>query len=137
MTPISDAALIHLAAQALRPVEIAPGRWLADVGAALETVSGEVFTGACVGGHLGLCAEMAAAGQVVSRSDPVIRRMVAVWRQPDTGVLHVLPPCGRCREFVAGLSERNLNTVVILGPGHTSTLRELLPFHFWHAEPVS
>lgn len=136
MDVATDAELIERAAQALRPVESAPGRWLADVGAALASATGEVFTGACVGGHLGLCAEMAAAGQLVSRCDPVIRRMVAVWREPQTGVLHVLPPCGRCREFVISLTPRNLDTVVVLGPDHTATVRELVPFHGWHAEPV-
>lgn len=133
---ISDADLVQRAASALRPLELSPGRWVADVGAALETPDGKVFTGSCIGGHLGLCAEMAAAGQLVGQAAPVIRRMVAVWRDPSSGVLNVLPPCGRCREFVHSLSDQNLETRVLLGPGHVVILKELLPYHFWHAEPA-
>lgn len=132
----SDAELIALAAEALNPHEIAPGVWTADVGAAVEAEDGEIHVGACVGGELGFCAEQAALGQLVSDAAPIVKRVVAVWRDPNTDVLHVLPPCGRCRELLRHLSQDNLETIVILGPDHRVPLRVLLPFHGWHAEPA-
>ena len=132
----TDRDLIALAAAALRPVETVPGRWVADVGAAVEAADGQVFTGACVGGYLGFCAEQAAVGQLVSRTDPVIRRVVAVWRDPADGQLHVLPPCGRCREFLHGMGPGNLDARVILGEDAAVPLRDLLPLPFWSAHPV-
>ncbi len=73
---------------------------------------------------------------MVSTGPPVVRRIVAVWRD-EHGDLFVLPPCGRCREFLRTMSHRNLDAHVVLGPGHMVTLRELLPSHGWHAERVS
>lgn len=34
------------------------------------------------------------------------------------------------------MSPRNLEATVILGPDHTATLRDLLPYAGWYAEPV-
>ncbi len=129
-----DEELIHLAAEALNPQQVESGARLADVGAAVEAASGEVFTGASIGGHLATCAEQGALSQMVSRTGPAIARMVAVWRDPHSGDLHVIPPCGRCREAMRTLSQRNLEARIILGPGHTAPLKELLPFHGWYAE---
>lgn len=130
----SNAKLIQLAEQALNPQQVEGGVWLADVGAAVEAENGEVFTGASVGGYLATCAEQGALSQMVSTTGPRIRRLVAVWRDPHTGDLHVIPPCGRCREAVRAMSQRNLDALVILGPVHTVTLKELLPFPGWYAE---
>lgn len=133
---LSDAALIERAAEALNPQLLGEGFWVADVGAAVEAEDGRIFTGACIGGHLSVCAELGALSQLVAATTPRVSRMVSVWRDPTDAVLHVIPPCGRCREIIKCLSERNLETLVILGPEHTATLRDLLPFAGWYAEPV-
>lgn len=86
------------------------------------------------GGYLSICAEQSALSQMVARTGPVLTRVVAVWRDGGNGVLHVLPPCGRYREFLRTLSQDNLDAQVILGPKHLATLRELLPYPGWHAE---
>ncbi|MGY5766573.1 cytidine deaminase family protein [Brachybacterium sp. DNPG3] len=132
---LSDAELIARAASALNPQQ-RDGEWIADVGAAVESADGRVFTGACLGGYLSVCAEMGALSQMVSVTGPTISRIVAVWRNPEDRSLHVLPPCGRCREFLRTISQANLEATVILGPGHTATLRELLPYPGWHAEAL-
>ncbi|WP_406829456.1 hypothetical protein ABEG17_10650 [Pedococcus sp. KACC 23699] len=132
----TDADLIKRAAEALNPQQLADGSWVADVGAAVEAGDGTVHTGASVGGYLSVCAEQSALSQMVSRTGPVLRRVVAVWADPDGGALHVLPPCGRCREFLRVLRQENLDAIVVLGPDHRTTLRELLPVHGWHAEQV-
>jgi len=40
----------------------------------------------------------------------------------------VLPPCGRCREFMYQIDRNNLDTEVIISDTKTVTLRELLPY---------
>lgn len=131
---MSNDDLILLAADALNPQHVGDGFWIADVGAAVEAANGEIFTGACIGGYLSICAEQSALSQMVARTGPVLTRVVAVWRDSGNGVLHVLPPCGRCREFLRTLSPDNLDAQIILGPKHVATLRELLPYPGWHAE---
>jgi cytidine deaminase len=135
-TPLSDADLISRAAEALNPQMLAEGLWVADVGAAVEAEDGRIFTGAAIGGYLAICAELGALSQLVAATTPTITRVVAVWRNPDDAVLHVIPPCGRCREFMRTMSQRNLEATVILGPDHTRTLRGLLPYAGWYAEQV-
>jgi cytidine deaminase len=135
-TRVSDADLISRAASALNPQLLAAGFWIGDVGAAVEAEDGQIFTGACVGGHMSICAELGAITQLVATTTPTIARVVAVWRDPADAVLHVIPPCGRCREFLRTISQQNLEATVILGPDHTATLHDLLPFPGWHAEKV-
>lgn len=49
--------------------------------------------------------------------------------------MHVLPPCGRCREFIRQIDPANLDTEVILGRNRTTPLRDLLPETGW-PEPL-
>jgi cytidine deaminase len=41
---------------------------------------------------------------------------------------HVMPPCGRCREFISQLHNDNIEAEVLVGEGVIVTLRELLPY---------
>ena len=100
-----------------------------QVGSALLTPSGAVHVGVCVdmGSGMGFCAEHAAAASLVTRGETQIAKIVAVWKSPE-GELHVLPPCGRCREFLYQLDSRNLDTEVVLGADKSVPLRALLPY---------
>ena len=59
------------------------------------------------------------------------------WRvtevQPDkkTGEAYVFSPCGRCREFMYQINNKNLNTKVILDKNKAVKLKELLPYAGW------
>ena len=132
MPEISNEELINRAEAALNSQKL-DGFYVADVGCALVSQDDEVFTGACVGGYLGICAEQAAVGALVSVSSPKIKKIVAVWKNEE-GALHVIPPCGRCREFLRMIDQENLDADVILGHNHAEKLRDLLPYHGWHAE---
>jgi cytidine deaminase len=57
-------------------------------------------------------------------------KIVAVWRD-DNGVLHVVPPCGRCREFIRQIVPANLDTEVVLSWSSSAKLRDLVPFSEW------
>ncbi len=86
-TRLSDSELIARAAEALNPRELAGGLWVADVGAAVESADGRIYTGACIGGYLSVCAELGAISQLVAATTPIVTRVVAVWRAPADGVL--------------------------------------------------
>ncbi len=107
-------------------------RLFADVGCTLVTSSGALYSGVCIdtGSGTGFCAEHAAIAAMVTAGEYRIAKIVAVWRSEE-GVLHVLPPCGRCREFIRQVDPANLDTEVVLGRESTAPLRELLPFNEW------
>jgi cytidine deaminase len=58
-------------------------------------------------------------------------KIVAVWRDPASELLYVLPPCGICREFMRNIDEGNLNAEIILARGRVLYLRDLIPAHEW------
>jgi len=68
---------------------------------------------------------------MVTAREYKIARIVAVWRNEGQGPLHVLPPCGRCREFIHQIDPANLDAEVVLGRDRTVRLRELLPATDW------
>lgn len=108
---------------------------IGDVGCALETVDGNHYLGVCIdtSSSLGFCAEANAIGAMTTAGEARIRKIVAVWKGDD-GATKVLPPCGRCREFIRQIHADNLDTEVVLSATKSAMLRELLPHHDWFAE---
>src|SRR5215212_7316143 len=125
--------LIEMAASVLNPHTTGDGRVFGDVAATLVTDRGTVFSGVCIdtSSSTGFCAEHAAIAAMVTAGEYRIAQIVAVWRNEQTQQLAVLPPCGRCREFIRQIDEASLDTLVILGSEHAVALRELLPYHEW------
>ncbi|MDG4827544.1 cytidine deaminase [Asanoa sp. WMMD1127] len=113
------------------------GRLVGDVGAALLTADGNRFVGVCIDTPCGtgFCAEASAIAAMVTAGEERIARIVAVWRD-DQDRIYVLPPCGRCREFIRQLDPANLDTEVVLGSDRWAPLRDLLPEHEWPS-PIS
>jgi cytidine deaminase len=70
---------------------------------------------------------------MVTDGEYAIKSVVAVYRDEGSGKLHVLPPCGVCREFMRQLDAGNLDAEVILGRTERKTLAQLLPHHEWPA----
>ncbi|MEM9033218.1 MAG: cytidine deaminase [Actinomycetota bacterium] len=126
--------LIEAAASRLNP-HTHGDRLFGDVAATLVTTDGLRYSGVCIdtGSGTGFCAEAAAIGAMVTDGQYRIAKIVAVWRHPDTDRLHVLPPCGRCREFIRQIDDHNLDTEVVLGLDESQPLAELLPWHGWPA----
>ena len=95
-----------------------------EVGAALVSASGRVYTGVCIdtGSSLGFCAEHAAIAEMLKARESQITLIVAV--HPTLGIL---APCGRCRELMWQVDPRNRATRVIVGRDQVVTLAELLP----------
>ena len=100
----ADRALIAAATAAIR--ERYRDDWQ-EVGAALRTRSGEIFTGVNLDAYLGrmaVCAEAVALGRAfVELGDAGIDTIVAV-RHPAPGEkdqsVAVVSPCGACRELI-------------------------------------
>jgi len=93
------------------------------VGAALLTTKGNIYTGinievAC---GMGFCAEHSAIAEMLKNRETQIEMIVAV--NADS----IIPPCGRCRELLFQVDNKNLNTKVYLSKEHYMTLDELLP----------
>jgi cytidine deaminase len=133
---MTDDDLIMSAESVLSPYTTKEGRLFGNVGAALISEKGHIFTGACIDtASWGLCAERSAIAAMITAKEYKIRKVVAVWRDEQDGRLYVLPPCGICREFMLRVDEANLETHVILGRHKAVKLKELIPHHEW-PEPL-
>jgi cytidine deaminase len=130
MPEISDEELIKKAKSVLKPRKIKNGCTIGDVGCALVTDKGNVYLGisidTCCG--IGFCAEHSAIAAMVTHGEHVIKKIVAVVEGGKP-----IPPCGRCREFMHQIHEKNLETQVIIGKNKTVELMNLLPFP-WDVE---
>lgn len=94
------------------------------VACALETDNGNIFTGVCVDlpCSIGLCAEQSAIAEMIKNNETEIKRIVAVFEDGS-----ILPPCGRCREFIAQIDDRNMETQIALPAMKMVPLKTLLP----------
>lgn len=122
---LSTTELIARARAVLRPRRLSGDNSAGDVACALEAASGAVYLGVCidVSSGIGFCAEHAAIAAMVTAGETRIRQIVAVW-----GDDVVLPPCGRCREFMYQVDRANFaGTQVILGQERREPLAALLP----------
>lgn len=119
--------LLALARAACNPRRLSDFAEAGAVGAALLTAAGQVYTGVCIDTacSMGFCAEHAAAAAMITAGESEVRRMVAAGADGT-----ILPPCGRCREFIRQLHPANLAAEVLIAPDRTVTLTELLP-HAW------
>ncbi len=117
--------LYQKAKSVINPRKLSNDADAGGVGAAILTESGAVYTGVCIDTacSMGFCAEHAAAAAMVTAGENRVLKMIAVgWDG------RIMPPCGRCREFISQLHDDNLNTEVMVAEGCVVTLRELLPY---------
>jgi cytidine deaminase len=135
MEPTNEVLIDH-ATSVLNP-KMVGDRLFGDVGCALITREGNLYLGVCIdtASGTGFCAEHSAIAAMVTSGEYGIAKIVAVWKDDD-GATYVLPPCGRCREFIRQIDEGNIDTEVILGQGEISRLKDLLPRREW-SEPVA
>lgn len=131
MTHADNRDLILSAANALNPHPVGD-RLFGNVASELVASTGTHYRGVCIdtGSGTGFCAEHSAIAAMVTAAEYRIDTIVAVWRD-DCGRLYVLPPCGRCREFIRQVDPANIDTEVVLDLDRRVALRELLPAHEW------
>jgi cytidine deaminase len=127
----ADRELVEAASEAIRK------RYRYDwqeVGAALRTRSGKIFTGVSLDAYLGrmaICAEAVALGQAITNAGETgIGTIVAVRHPPPDEKgrpITVVSPCGACRELIWDY-DRNARVIVPGGKGpEVVGVRDLLP----------
>jgi len=121
---ITDRELIDRARAVVNPRRIGK-HTTCDVGCALLAADSLVYVGVCVDVPcgIGFCAEHSAIAAMATAGEHRIRKIVAV-----RGDGSVLPPCGRCREFMRQLDPENMDADVVLAQGQRKPLKDLLPF---------
>jgi cytidine deaminase len=126
MAEIANEQLVQKAKSVVRPKKISDCVCTGDVGCVLLSEGNNVYLGvsidACCG--IGFCAEHSAIAAMVTNGEYRIKKIVAVTTDD------ILPPCGRCREFISQIDDGNWETDVIVGENKVVKLRELLPEHW-------
>jgi cytidine deaminase len=128
---MSDDELAAYAAEVLNPRRLSRNAGAGGVAAAILTADGNVYRGVCIDATsgMGFCAEHSAAAAMITAGEALIERVVVVWAD-ERGRVWRVPPCGRCREFLNQLDERNIEASVLLEGGRVS-LDALLPHSGW------
>ena len=105
-----------------------------EVGAALRTRSGKIFTGVNLDAYLGrmaVCAEAVALGRaVVDVGDDGIDLIVAVRHPPPADkdqTIAVVSPCGACRELIFDYDRKARVIVPNGGSAAVVAIADLLP----------
>jgi len=127
---VSFEELYLLAKAVTHPHRLSAFAEAGGVGAAILSESGQVYTGVCIDTScsMGFCAEHAAAAAMVSKGENRIIKVIAVDCEGK-----ILPPCGRCREFLTQLHALNFEAQVKVNMNTVVKLKDLLPYD-WKAE---
>ena len=110
--------LYQAAVEALSPRRISEDIEVGGVAAALVTDKGHVYRGICIDTacSMGFCAEHAAIAAMLTAGE-------------DQG--NIMPPCGRCREFLLQLG--NPDAQVLVAKDTAVPVKELLPWSWQEA----
>lgn len=124
---LTEEELIARARAVSNPRRLSISAEAGTVASALVTAAGNVYAGvnidtAC---SLGFCAEHSAIAAMITAGESHIKMIVAVNEHGD-----IYPPCGRCREFIWQVDEKNRDARVLLSRGRSMTIEELLPSHW-------
>ncbi len=94
------------------------------VACALLTKNGNIFTGISLETKcsLGNCAEHAAVLEMLKNNETEIDKIVAYSAK---GTIYA--PCGRCRELIRMIDDKNIDTKVMIREDKIRVLKDLLP----------
>lgn len=119
------------AVSVLNPRKISEDVEVGGVAAALVTDKGNVYRGVCIDTacSMGFCAEHAAIAAMLTAGEDRVEKIVAVdWKKS------ILPPCGRCREFLMQLG--NPDALVLVAENTAVKVKDLLPFYWQEAQEM-
>lgn len=120
--------LYQKALEVLHPRQVSEDIEAGGVAAALVTDQGNVYQGVCIDTacSMGFCAEHAAIAAMLTAGENRVEKIVAVNWNRD-----ILPPCGRCREFLMQLG--NPDALVLVAKDTAVQVKDLLPFSWQDA----
>ena len=120
--------LYQKALEVLHPRQVSEDIEAGGVAAALVTDQGNVYQGVCIDTacSMGFCAEHAAIAAMLTAGENRVEKIVAVNWNRD-----ILPPCGRCREFLVQLG--NPDALVLVAKDTAVKVKDLLPFSWQDA----
>ena len=115
--------LYEIAKSTLNPRQLTENSSAGSVAAAIMTDKGNIYRGVYIDVpcSMGFCAEHAAIAAMVTAGENRIEKLVAVYQDGT-----IIPPCGRCREFVCQLHPENYLCQVQLAD-RVVRMEELLP----------
>ncbi|MDB8551238.1 cytidine deaminase family protein [Turicibacter sanguinis] len=125
--------LIEKAEAVLKPRRLSSTAEASSVASAILTKEGHIYTGVCIDTacSMGFCAEHAAAAAMITAGESEIVKMVAINKRGN-----ILPPCGRCREFISQLNDANIEAEVLINRQRAVKLIDLLPYD-WRQSKMS
>ncbi|MTI48099.1 MAG: cytidine deaminase [Firmicutes bacterium] len=124
MTTFDD--LYKVALKTLNPKQLSKNSYSGTVAAAILSESGKIYTGVCIDtpASMGFCAEHSAIATMITAGENKILKLVAVYKDGK-----IIPPCGRCREFISQIHDKNYECEVMVSKDSIVTISELLPYH--------
>lgn len=116
--------LYNIAKNTLNPRELSKSSYAGSVAAAILSESGKVYTGVCIDTpcSMGFCAEHAAIAAMITAGENRITKVIAVYEDGT-----IIPPCGRCREFICQIHDENYKCEVMVKKDVILTINDLLP----------
>ena len=116
--------LLKIARATLNPRELSTSSYAGSVAAALLTDKGNIYRGVSIDTpcSMGFCAEHSAIAAMITAGENRIMKLVAV-----SDAHGIVPPCGRCREFINQIHEENIHCQVML-KDKVVTINDLLPY---------
>ncbi|MBD2814561.1 cytidine deaminase [Xenorhabdus sp. Flor] len=120
----------NTAQQLISPTQLNKYIKYGHVAAVIQSGSGHIYTGinidtAC---SMGFCAEHGAIADMIKHRETRIVKIIAVNQYGN-----IIPPCGRCREFISQINKENTHAKVKVGKEQILSLGELLPFDWKNA----
>ncbi len=124
MKPITNKELIEKAKSLVKPRRISKEVSVGYVGCALVSGNNNIYVGVNIDTScgIGFCAEHSAIASMVTNGEYIIKKVVAVSKDG------ILPPCGRCREFMYQIDEKNENAEIVIDKSKVVKLKDLLPY---------
>lgn len=120
--------LYNKAVEACNEREVSDTVFVGSVAAAILSKESNVYIGVSVdmACSIGFCAERNAIGQMLTKNDEIILKMVAVKNDK------IIMPCGVCREFMMQMQNENYDIEVLssLNPLEVLKLNDLSP-NYW------
>ncbi len=105
-----------------------------QVGAALRTKSGKIYTGCNIENHgiQGICAERTAFAKAISDGEREFESITVVGAPKGEEPTEECMPCGYCRQFMSEFVDNDFKICIIDKDNNVKefTINELLPYSF-------